>query len=150
MAGEDFTEDEMTRIHAAVIAAGVMVSLSEAGGDQEEMFALQQAMRGARLTARNQFVRKVASEGGFPTGLRTGTKFAQYEGPALEEIRWATATVSRKAPDDLPAFQAFVVEMAEAAANAHREGGFGGFGGVQVSAREQAAIDEVKKALGLS
>jgi hypothetical protein len=145
VAGEqDFTPDEWMTMQRATIAAGVLVSLSEGGGDTDEAFALQQTLRGARHTNANQLVRELATTR-YSTGLsRPDTKAAEYEGPALDAIRAATAAVSRKAPADLPAFREFVVEMAQAAAEAHKEGG------VRVSPREQAAIDKVRAALGLA
>ena len=42
-----------------------------------------------------------------------------------------------------------LVAVAEDAANAAKEGGFLGFGGVRVSDKERAFIDEVSKAAGL-
>ena len=39
------------------------------------------------------------------------------------------------------------MESAEAAAKAHKEGGFIGIGGKQVSAEEQAALDEIQAVL---
>jgi hypothetical protein len=41
------------------------------------------------------------------------------------------------------AYKRFVYSVAEAVAHAHREGGFLGFGGSEVSEREQAALDEI-------
>jgi hypothetical protein len=38
--------------------------------------------------------------------------------------------------------------VAEAAAKAHKEGGFIGIGGKEVSEREQAALNEIQAALG--
>jgi hypothetical protein len=58
--------------------------------------------------------------------------------------------VAQKAPEDLPAFRSFLLDLAEAAANAHKEGGLGGIGGVRVTAAEAAAIDRVRKALSLA
>ncbi len=43
-----------------------------------------------------------------------------------------------------------IVEVAEKSANAAKEGGFLGFGGVRVSDKEQAFITEVKKAAGVA
>jgi hypothetical protein len=149
LAGEDdFTPDEWMTMQRATIAAGVLVSLSEGGGQEDEMFAVQQALRGARMGHANRLVRELTATR-FSTGLQANTTLAEYQGPALTAIRSATATIGSKAPGDLAAFRVFVVEVAEAAANAHKEGGFGGMGGIRVSAREQAAIDAIKQALGV-
>jgi hypothetical protein len=95
-------------------------------------------------------VRELADMPNFPTGLRPGVPLADYERSALEAIRAATAAVRARAPRDAGAFQAFLVQVAEAAANAHREGGILGFGGVLVTAAEAAAIARVKRAAGIA
>ena len=48
---------------------------------------------------------------------------------------------------EAPAFREFLLELAQTAAKAHREGGFMGVGGVQVSELELAAIAKVRRAL---
>ncbi|MDQ6749989.1 MAG: hypothetical protein M3Z33_04465, partial [Actinomycetota bacterium] len=49
--------------------------------------------------------------------------------------------------DEFEAYKQFVLTVAEAAAEAHREGGFLKFGGKQVSEGEQAALDEISATL---
>jgi hypothetical protein len=138
-------------MRGAMTSAGIVVALSEGGGDDmlSEVFAITQRLSGAGRNHPNQLVRELASMAHFQTGMRPGMKRAVYEEQALTAIRAATALLTTRAPDDLQAFRAFVVDLAEAAANAHKEGGFGGLGGVRVTAAEAAAIGRVKKALGL-
>lgn len=152
MAGEsDFTPDEWLTMRRAVTAAGVIVSMAEGGGDDmlSEIFAITQHLRGARIGHRLQLIRELANMPQFRSGLRPGMRRADYEEPALEAIRAATAFVLARSPADAAAFRAFLVELAEVAANAHREGGFGGVGGVRVTAAEAAAIARVRRAAGL-
>jgi hypothetical protein len=49
--------------------------------------------------------------------------------------------------EDVDAYKQFVVSVARAAAEAHKEGGFVGIGGKQISEEEQAALDEIQKQL---
>jgi hypothetical protein len=150
VAGEvDFTPDEWMTMQRATIAAGVTVAMSEGGGDDlnEEMFALMQALRGASSGHPNQLVRELAGTR-FSTGLQPGMTGPEYEAGALEAIRSAVAAVGTKAPADLPAYRVFLVELAEMVANAHKEGGFAGIGGIRVTAAEAAAIDKVRQAVG--
>ena len=152
MAGEaDFTADEWVTMRRAMTSAGVIVALSEGGSDDmlSEIFAVTQKLRGAGMSHPNQLVRELASMAHFQSGLRPGMKRDAYENEALEAIREATAAVKVKAPDDLQAFREFTIDLAETAANAHKEGGFGGLGGIRVTAAEAAAIKRVRKALGL-
>jgi hypothetical protein len=66
-----------------------------------------------------------------------------------ERLRAALVVLKRKAtPDDLDAYKGFVLAVAQTAAEAHREGGFVGIGGEEVSEREQAALDEISALLG--
>jgi hypothetical protein len=150
MAGEeDFTPDEWMILQRAMMAAGVIVSLAEGEVDNDEMFALMQELRRARFGDPNQLVRELASIPSFATGLKLDTKFADYVGPGLEVIRSASATIASKAPADLPAFREFLVELGEQVANASKEGGFAGLGAQWQTAAETAAIDSVKRALGV-
>jgi hypothetical protein len=65
-----------------------------------------------------------------------------------ERLREALAILKEKASaDEIEAYRRFVVNLAEAAAKAHKEGGFVGIGGKPVSEREQAALDEIAATL---
>jgi len=50
-------------------------------------------------------------------------------------------------PEDAEAYKGFVMSVGQAAAEAHKEGGFVGIGGKQVSAEEQAALDQIRSVL---
>jgi hypothetical protein len=69
----------------------------------------------------------------------------------LERVRSTVALVVAKAtPAEAQAYKSMLVSVAEQAANASKEGGFLGFGGVRVSDKEQAFIAEVKAAAGIA
>jgi hypothetical protein len=153
LAGEaDFTPHEWVTLRRAAISAGVLVARSEGGGDDmmTEIFAVQQHLHAARRSSSHQLVRELASTRQFGTGMRPGMTRADYEEEALEAIRAAVDIVARRAPADLGAFRAFVVQLAEVAANAHEEGGFAGVGGVRVTPAEASAIARVRRACGLA
>ena len=48
---------------------------------------------------------------------------------------------------EVEAYKRFVLDVAQAAAEAHKEGGFIGIGGKQISDEEQAALDEIRSVL---
>jgi hypothetical protein len=50
-------------------------------------------------------------------------------------------------PEETDAYKTFVLSVAQAAAEAHKEGGFIGIGGRPVSEAEQAALDEIRGVL---
>ncbi len=67
--------------------------------------------------------------------------------------RLATAVTLAEAkatPEESQAYKQFVITVAEAAANANREGGFIGIGGKPVSTNEQAVLDELRQSLSLA
>ena len=65
-----------------------------------------------------------------------------------ERLREALRILRDKAtPEEVDQFKRFVMEVAEAAAKAHKEGGFIGIGGKPISAEEQVALDEIQAVL---
>ena len=69
---------------------------------------------------------------------------------ATSRLQEAVTVVGSKATDqDAEAYKRFVVTVAEAVANANREGGFVGIGGKPVSEKEQAALDTIRSTLGV-
>jgi hypothetical protein len=83
-------------------------------------------------------------------GLRerfSGSKPADLKARAIEEIRQVSTLLDAKAPEDAVAFKAWLGAIAERVAEASKEGGFLGFGGVQVSDAEKATLAEIAGAL---
>ena len=63
----------------------------------------------------------------------------------LDELRAVAGIVAAKATaEETAAFGAWMVAVAQAAADAAKEGGFMGFHAVRVSEREQAMLDQVR------
>jgi len=69
---------------------------------------------------------------------------------ALETLRHASAILDAKAPAEAPVFKAWLNSIAAKVADASKEGGFLGFGGVKVSEAEKATLAEIAAALGTS
>jgi hypothetical protein len=68
---------------------------------------------------------------------------------ASERLRAAVAILATKAtPEETDAYKAFVMTVAQAVASAHKEGGFLGIGGQQISDAEKHALDEISTTLG--
>lgn len=144
----DFTAEEWAMLQRALMASGVLVAISEGVVDSEEMYELIKTMRQARITHPRRFIRQLAAASTFETGLQPDTTFADYETPALETIRSATAIVADKAPVELNDFRAFLVEIATVVADANQEGGFFGIGAQARTPNEAAAMDAVRRATG--
>jgi hypothetical protein len=73
-----------------------------------------------------------------------------FKAAALEHVKAAADLVARKSSAaETDAYRKMLVSVAQTAANASKEGGFLGFGGVRVSDREREFISAVSTAVGL-
>jgi uncharacterized membrane protein len=142
----DFTAGEWATLQQAMMASGVLVALSEGIADADEMHALVRKLREASVTHPYTLIRKLAGSTTFDTGLLAGTRYADYEGPALQAIRSATAILARQAPGQVGAFRDFLTEIAVVVADANNEGGFFGLGARPRTRHEAAAIEAVRRA----
>jgi hypothetical protein len=61
-----------------------------------------------------------------------------------------SALLDAKGPGDAAAFKSWLQSIAQHTAEAAKEGGFLGFGGVQVSEAETATLAEIRAALRLT
>ena len=66
---------------------------------------------------------------------------------AVEEVRKAVAVVEQKAPADATAFKEWLLHISTKVAEASKEGGFLGFGGIAVSDSEKVTLSEIANAL---
>ena len=68
---------------------------------------------------------------------------------ASQKLREAIEILGAKAtPAETDSYKKFVMTVAQAVAGAHKEGGFLGIGGQQISDAENQALDEISTALG--
>lgn len=133
----------------AMMASGVLVSLADGVVDREEMHALTMELRGARFAHRSQLVHELADVPSLNTESRLQATYTSFREPGLQTIRAAADIVARKAPDELPDFQEFLVKLAEVVADANREGDIFGVGGQRRTPNETAAVEAIRSALGL-
>ncbi|KQW44002.1 hypothetical protein ASC77_21665 [Nocardioides sp. Root1257] len=155
---EDFSEEEWTRIVRAPLVAGLAVALADPGGPIEVAKESMAMIRSAtNPSSREQLVAEAALDiqaavqqkrnplkGYRPTSPGTAPAGDQV----LVELREVRAIVAARAtPDETTAFGQWLVESAQAAADAAKEGGFLGFGAKQVSEGEQHMLDQVRAAV---
>ena len=154
----DFTDEEWARLKRAPFVAGMAISLADPGGPIEalkETSATLKTVRAAESGGRGELVsalaREVVQEAGQrknPLGGFKPSKGANAGVEILEELREANRTVTDKAaPDDAAAFREWLLEAAQEAANAAKEGGFMGFHAERVSEGEQRMLDSLGEAL---
>lgn len=144
-----FSADEWAVITEAPLLAGERVAAVERGGALRERFAIGQVYPAAReLHGESALLDElVASKPAVDRKeMRAATDQAATSNARLQV---ALAILQAKAtPEDVDAYKGFVLAVAQTAAEAHREGGFVGIGGAEVSEREQAALDEIRALLG--
>jgi transcription antitermination factor NusG len=152
-----FTDEEWERVRRAPMVAGMAITIADPGGpieiSKEGMATLRAAtvppsqeelLAAAALDIQAMLQQKQNPAKGFkPSSAATaGTEI-------LNELRAVDAIVAEKAtPEETEAFRGWLVTTAQAAADAAKEGGFMGFGAVQVSKGEQAMLDQLRSALG--
>ena len=152
----DFTEQEWLQVRRAPLVAGMAISLADPGGPidmaKETMATVKSA---TNPPSREQLLTEVALD------IQSMTQQKQNplsdfklskDGPAgqqiLDELRAVNGIVASKAtPEETAAFSQWLLTIAQAAADAAKEGGFLGFGATQVSQGEKEMLDQVRSAL---
>ena len=155
----DFTDEEWTRLKRAPFVAGMAISLADPGGPIEALketsatlkTVLAAAERGERGELLSEIAREAADDARQhknPLGGFKPTKGATAGVEILDELRAVNGIVSEKASaEDAAAVRAWLLDAAQAAADAAKEGGFMGFKAELVSQREKDMIEKVRAAV---
>jgi hypothetical protein len=144
----DFDAEQWETLTAAPALAALAVAAAERGGGLREAASLARSYQEARAGARTPLVQALLAS---PPAVKP-TPGADAAG-LLDRARGAIARAStllreRATEDELREWGDFVVGLTEAVARAHREGGFLGIGGTEVSAAEHDALEVIALALG--
>lgn len=156
-----FTPEEWTQLLEAPMMAGMAISAADPNGIfgvLKESFTTGKLLAQANADAgANELVKAVAADYGTAEGrkaategLRTkmsGGKPGEIKAKALDGLRQVTALLAAKSPGDGAAFKAWLTQISQGVAEAAKEGGFLGFGGVRVSDAEKATLAEISTAL---
>ena len=138
MAGKaDFTEDEWDALEKGVTGSGMLVSVAHR--DFTDSFGEAKAIAkdlAVNRESTSQLVRELAEMHGTGFGLVASPK--EVDEGTMASLAAAVAALTAKAPDELAAYRAFVLEVANKVAEAK--------GGVQEE--ETAAIARITAALG--
>lgn len=160
---QSFTPEEWVKVVESVMLAGLAVTAADPSGligTVKESFASISALMKAKTdSGANELIKALVadfetSEG--RTTLKTrlkerfkGAKPADITRQSVEAIAEVGKIVDTKAPGDAVAFKEWLHAISVKVAEASKEGGFLGFGGVKVSDAEKATVDQVSTALGL-
>jgi hypothetical protein len=145
MSKADFNADEWSTVVEAPVLAGMRVVSADRGGTIRESLAMAKVYTEARgQQGDSELLDALASSlpAVDPQRLQAG---GDITAQSSERLREALRLIGEKGtPEDVEQYKRFVLSAAQAAAEAHKEGGFIGIGGKQISAEEQAALDEIR------
>ena len=146
----DFNAEEWSTVVEGPLYAGMRVISADRGGTLRESLAMGRVYKEARAKhgdseLLDELVKSPPSID--PEKLReAGGNVATV---APDRLRQAIGILEAKAtPEEADAYKKFVMTVAQAAAGAHKEDGFLGIGGKEVSEAENKALDEISVALG--
>ena len=144
--------DSWKHVAAGPAAALFMVSTSDLSGpigSVKEVQAAGKALLDAASKAEPTSVLASAFGGGLTIDMASQLKtLAPSKDKLTEIVKAGAAAVAAKSPAELQAYKSTILSVAQASAEASKEGGFLGIGGTLVSKDEQAALDAIKVALG--
>lgn len=158
---QNFSAEEWVRVVASPMVASIAVTAAEPSG---LWGLLKEALSGGRAlleakqsSGANSLVKEVAedvsrSETQVAVRERMRTLFSaaqpiQIRDKAVGELREVATLVRMKAPAEAEGFVSWLNAVAHRAAEASKEGGFLGFGGVLVSDAEKATLADIASAL---
>jgi hypothetical protein len=144
----DFNAEEWSKVMEGPLLAGLRVVAADRGGTIRESIAIGKVYAHARQAHGDSGLldELVATPPAVDTQRLQGV--GDIATATRETLSEAARLVGEKgSPEDLDAYRRFVLSVAQAAAEAHKEGGFVGIGGKPVSEQEQAALDEIAAVL---
>ena len=153
-----FSEEEWVKVRRAPFVAGMAITLADPGGPFEVAKETMATVRSAtNPTSREQLLTEVALELQDMTQKKQNPlsdfKPAKGSNPGsqvLAELEAVCGIVQARATaEEYDGFRRWLVATAEGAAAAAKEGGFMGFGAVQVSEGEQRMLEQLKSQLNL-
>jgi hypothetical protein len=145
-----FNAEEWSTLTTAPALTAMGVAMADRGGTLRESVSMARAYAEARRDESSELVREVVSTPPAidPSDVRSTGDVARE---ASVRLREAIRLLEQKATaEELADYRRFAIAVAETVAGAHREGGFLGVGGRDVSDREQAALDEIRATLGVA
>mgnify|MGYP003575728117 CR=1 FL=1 len=144
----DFNAEEWSTLVEAPVLAGMRVVTAGRGGTLRESMAMGKVYAAARQQqGESELLDDLVSSPREMNPARVGST-GDIKGAVQERLTEAVGILEAKATaEELEAYRSFVVTLAEAVASAHKEGGFMGVGGTQVSDDERMALDEISATL---
>jgi hypothetical protein len=146
----DFNAEEWSTVVDGPLYAGLRVIAASRGGTLRESLAMGRVYEEARTHhGESELLDELVKS---PPSIDP-ERLRQVQGNigalVQQELRDAIGILRAKAtPAEADSYKKFVMTVAQAVAGAHKEGGFLGIGGKEVSDEENKALDEISTALG--
>ncbi|MGI9184983.1 MAG: hypothetical protein ACR2GZ_08465 [Solirubrobacteraceae bacterium] len=146
----DFNAEEWSTVVDGPLYAGMRVISADRGGTLRESLAMGRAYQEARTHhGDSELLDELVKSPPAIDPDRVREAGGNIATVATNQLREAVGILAAKATaaetDD---YKRFVMTIAQAVASAHKEGGFLGIGGKQISDAENQALDELSAALG--
>ena len=152
----DFNVDQWDLLRSSPLMASLLVVAASPSGPVglvQESVAARNMMIQAAATAQTPLLKSLSqdlTESMSIPKAPAGTTPEQVQQAAAEILRRTSALLTEKATvEEAQETRLWLASIAQATAEAAKEGGFLGFGGVLVSDQEKAALATVKSALSL-
>ena len=146
----DFNAEEWSTVVDGPLYAGMRVISADRGGALRESLAMGRVYQEARERhGESELLDALVKSPPSIDADRVREAGGNIAVVASQQLREAIGIVEAKSTrSEIDAYKKFVMTVAEAVASAHKEGGFLGIGGKQISEAEDQALDEISKALG--
>jgi hypothetical protein len=146
----DFNAEEWSTVVDGPLYAGLRVIAAGRGGTLRETLAMGRVYQEARgRHGESELLDELVKSP--PSIDADAVREAQGNIAELasQQLREAIGIVEAKSTGaETDSYKKFVMTVAQAVAGAHKEGGFLGIGGEQISEAENQALDEISTALG--
>lgn len=160
----NFTPDEWKLLLESVMMASIAITAAEPHGLWgllKESFAGGTELAKARTDpGADALIKAVVADFGTAEGRTiardglkdrlTGTTPAAIKTQCIDTLKQVATLLDAKAPGDSSAFKGWLRQISQHVAEAAKEGGFLGFGGVAVSDAEKATLADISSALNLA
>lgn len=160
----DFSDDEWKTILASPMLVSTAVSMADPNGIwgmiKEGMTSARAVLEAKKDPDANALIQSLVAEIETSEGREKAKQGLNAElsaktpdeikAQALSAIAHVNQILMAKSPEHADAFKAWLIEVAHKVAESSSEGGFLGFGGVDVSEAEKVTLVEISKTLDVA
>jgi hypothetical protein len=146
----DFNAEDWSTVVDGPLYAGLRVIAADRGGTLRESMAMGRVYQEARARqGASPLLDELIKSPPAIDPAQLQAAGGDISTVTSDHLRKAMSILESKAtPEEADAYKTFVMTVAQAVAEAHKEGGFLGVGGKRVSEAEDRALDEISLALG--